>query len=103
MVADSFQFVFDKRLGISVPHFDKDWEDYTFEEQHKIIDLWEKERAKIPDRVKEIEQEILDKQEMMFKMSFEDYVELHKEIVDMSSAINDLNIWFRTHGEISNE
>lgn len=101
MILDNFKFVHDKRLGISIPHFDKDWDEYTVEEQHKIIDQWEKERAKIPDRVKELEQEIISKQDSMFDMSFEDYIEVHKEIVDLSSAINDLNIWFRTHGEIS--
>lgn len=97
--ADPFNL--DKKLGIKIPHFEKDWDVYTMEEQLNIIRLWEHERAKIPDRIKEIEHEIIEKQELMYDMDFDEYCNLHKEIVDMASAINDLNIWFRTDGHIT--
>lgn len=102
MSADKHKFKFDERLGISLPFFEGEWESLSNLEQIKIINQWEKERAKIPDRIKELEQKILDMQETMFDMSFEEYCEIHKEIVSLSSTINDLNIWFRTHGEVTN-
>ena len=95
------QFIYDERLGIHVPDFLVDWEELSLEEQLSVIDQWEKERSKIPDRVKDLENEIMEKQDKMFEIPFEDYIEIHKEIIDLSSAINDLNIWFRTHGQVS--
>ncbi|TCS84187.1 hypothetical protein [Tepidibacillus fermentans] len=97
------QFIYDDRLGIHIPDFRVDWEDLSLNEQLKVIDRWEKERAKIPDRIKELEEEIMKKQDEMFEIPFEEFVEVHKEIVDLSSAINDLNIWFRTHGHVTEE
>ncbi|WP_339062829.1 hypothetical protein [Tepidibacillus marianensis] len=95
------QFIYDDRLGIHIPDFKVDWVDLSLIEQMQVIDQWEKQRSKIPDRVKELEEKIMEKQDKMFEIPFEEYVELHKEIIDMSSAINDLNIWFRTHGQFT--
>ncbi|KXG43596.1 hypothetical protein [Tepidibacillus decaturensis] len=95
------KFVYDFRLGINIPQFDKDWEEYSTLEQSYIIDRWEQERAKIPDRIKLVEKEIMEKQELMFEMSFEEYCKVHEEIVDKASVINELNIWFRTQGEVT--
>ncbi|MFV9510642.1 hypothetical protein [Tepidibacillus sp. LV47] len=101
VIEKKVQFVYNDRLGIHIPDFQVDWEDLSLDEQVAVIDRWERERAKIPDRIKELEEEILRKQDIMFQIPFEEYVEVHKEIIDLSSAINDLNIWFRTHGQIT--
>jgi len=97
----NYCFIADHRLGINIPVFQKAWEGYSEKEQEEIIQLWERERAKIPDRIKKIEQEISEKQNVMLHLSFEAYCELHKKIVDMASIINDLNIWYRTEGTIT--
>jgi len=101
--AKKVQFVYDDRLGIHIPDFKVDWEELSPVEQMQVIDQWEKQRAKIPDRVKKLEEKIMEKQDKMFEIPFEEYVEIHKDIIDMSSAINDLNIWFRTHGQVTDE
>lgn len=98
-----FKFVLDKRMGIKLPKLNKDWEEFTHEDQVEIIRTWESERAKIPERIKEIEEEIMEKQDSMFDISFEDYIKLHTDIVDLSSALNDLYIWFRTEGELTHK
>lgn len=103
LTTEQYEFVFNKKLGIRIPHLTKEWDEYSLEEQKDIIHQWENERAKIPDRVKEIENEIEELQDLMFKIEFDEYVKVHKEIVEMSSAINDLNIWYRTEGELTTD
>lgn len=98
----AYRFLLDPRLGIKIPHFDKEWEEYTEEEQLDAIGQWEHERAKIPDRIKTLEMKIIEKQEAMFEMSFEEYCEVHKDVIDLASSINDLNIWYRTEGYVTN-
>lgn len=95
----SFDFV--PKLGIHVPTFHLDWDEYSIKEQLDIIHQWEKERAKIPDRIKEIEVKIGELQDKMFEMEFDEYCVIHDDIINMASAINDLNIWFRIEGELS--
>lgn len=96
-----YRFLHNERLGIRIPQFDLDWDEYNQQEQISIIREWEKERARIPDRIKDIELKIEEMQDLMFEIEFEEYIKIHEQIVDMASAINDLNIWYRTEGEIT--
>ena len=100
---NQYEFIFDKRLGIKIPSLKKEWDDYTELEQLEIIHLWELERAKIPDKVKNMENKIENLQDLIFDIDFDDYLKIHEQIVDLSSAINDLNIWYRTSGELNKE
>lgn len=100
---EKYKFVFDPKLGIKIPHFQIDWEHFTQDEQTEIISLWEQERAKIPERIKQLEQEIHDLHRSMEDMDFAQYCEMHKEVISLASAINDLNIWYRTEAEIDSQ
>ena len=58
-------FIKDNKLGILVPHLALEWEQYTYNEQQKIICEWENIRGNIPDRIRELEQQINKKQERL--------------------------------------
>lgn len=91
-----YQFAYDDRLGISLPELHLEWEDYSTDERSDILLQWEEIRAKIPDRIIQLEAVINKKQDQLFEE--EDFViscELNSEIAELASVINDLNIWFR--------
>ena len=95
-------FIYNKRLGIHIPAWTKNWEDYKEVEQRKMIDDWEVIRGKIPDRIKEIENLINCKQSQLEEEeNFQKSCSLNSEISLLASTINDLWIWFRTDPQIS--
>lgn len=97
-------FHFDNRLGILLPHLEKEWEEYTVETQQHILFHWEKIRGHIPDRIAEIETIINDKQEQLGnELDFVRSCELNNEISECASIINDLWIWYRMNQGISNK
>ncbi|EGL16580.1 MULTISPECIES: hypothetical protein [unclassified Paenibacillus] len=95
------RFIFDERLGIPVPEFDKEWEEYSLRERESILFQWEQIRGTIPDRIKQLEGQIIAKQN---KLNVEDdfpaSCALNSQIADLASAINDLHLWFRTNQEV---
>ncbi|MDG5789083.1 hypothetical protein QA612_16625 [Evansella sp. AB-P1] len=89
-------FVKDERLGISIPNLDRDWKSYTLKEQSMILSSWEKERAKIPDKIKELEKIVTYKtKELLVENNGDKMEQLNNEIMTFASMINDLNILFR--------
>ncbi|MBM7644813.1 gas vesicle protein [Scopulibacillus daqui] len=97
-----YHFVYDKRLGIQIPVLEKTWEEYHQETQEQIISDWEKIRGKIPDRIKQLEGEIAEKQNQLSQEeNFEKSCRLNSKIADLASTINDLWIWYRTPLKIS--
>jgi acyl-CoA reductase-like NAD-dependent aldehyde dehydrogenase len=91
-----YQFAYDERLGIRLPVLYHDWEDYSPEERATILLKWEEIRAKIPDRIIQLEAIINKKQaQMSEEENFARSCELNSEIHELASIINDLNIWFR--------
>lgn len=89
-------FTYDDRLGIHRPDLNKEWEDYSADERSDILLEWEEIRARIPDRIIQLEAVINQKQDQLSEE--EDFVrscELNSEIAELASVINDLNIWFR--------
>jgi len=96
------EFRFDPRLGIHLPHLEGDWDDLGAERQAAVIAEWEQIRGRIPERIKELERRIEEKQERMNdEDDFAACCRLNWEIAELASAINDLNIWFRIRPEIS--
>lgn len=96
----TYLFQYDKRLGISVPVLDKEWEKYTIEEQNEILKQWEYYRSDIPERIRELEKEIFQKlQALGNEDDFKRSCELNDEISELASTINDLNIWYRIQQE----
>jgi hypothetical protein len=96
----SYQFIYDDRLGISVPVLAKEWDQYSSEEQSQILFDWEDYRSDIPGRIKQIERIIEKKQsELNQEDNFLRSCQLNSEIAQLASTINDLNIWFRIQEE----
>ncbi|ADU31485.1 hypothetical protein [Evansella cellulosilytica] len=89
-------FVFDSRLGIPVPDIKVTWDELTSSEQEEIMNKWEEVRGDIPDRIKEIEQEINTLQKKLYEEEeFQKSCELNSSIAELASIINDLWIWYR--------
>jgi hypothetical protein len=93
-MSTGWEFVLDKRLGICLPKLERDWLDYSLAEQQAMIEEWERIKARIPDRVQELEAVI---NEYQIKAAQEDdwdtVCSLYEEIYRIASIINDLNIW----------
>lgn len=97
-----YHFVYDRRLGIQLPKLADHWEHYHKETQEKILMEWETIRGTIPDRMKQLEEEINRKQAQLYEEeNFERSCRLNSEIADLASTINDLWIWYRTNQKIS--
>ncbi|MFY0543334.1 hypothetical protein [Brevibacillus sp. H7] len=91
-----YQFTYDDRLGIRIPVLYHDWEMYSPDERADILLEWEEIRAKIPDRIIQLESIITQKQNQLSEEeNFVRSCELNSEIHELASVINDLNIWFR--------
>jgi hypothetical protein len=91
-----YQFAYDERLGIRLPVLYHDWEEYSAEERATILLEWEEIRAKIPDRIIQLEAIINKKQaQLSEEENFARSCQLNSEIHELASIINDLNIWFR--------
>ncbi|UOE93445.1 hypothetical protein [Alkalihalobacillus sp. LMS39] len=97
-----YEFLFNERLGIPLPHLYKEWDEYKVETQSAILLTWEKIRGRIPDRIEEIEITINRKQEQLNnEANFQRSCELNAEISELASIINDLWIWYRANQNIS--
>lgn len=87
-------FVLDERLGIRVPAFDREWTAYTHGEQSALIEEWERIKARIPDRIKVLEDEIYVLQlDAAQEEDWDRVCALYEELYRIASIINDLNIW----------
>lgn len=96
------RFVFDHRLGIQVPHIEEAWELLNTDEQEAILLEWESIRESIPDRIKELEAKILDRQQQLDREEdFRRSCMLNTEISELASIINDLNLWYRIDQDVS--
>ncbi|TCT24961.1 hypothetical protein EDD68_10428 [Melghiribacillus thermohalophilus] len=90
-------FVKHPRLNIPVPDLEKDWNEYTKEEQEYILGEWEKIRGMIPDRIKQLERQIEQKQDQLnHEMNFGISCRLNDEISELASMINELWILYRS-------
>ncbi|MBT2666262.1 hypothetical protein J7J00_12175 [Bacillus sp. ISL-4] len=91
-------FIYDERLGISIPDLNLEWDDYTKGEQQQILVLWENIRGSIPDRIKELESTINRKQlQLSDESNFTKSCQLNSEIAELASIINDLWLWYRAN------
>ncbi|QGQ47516.1 hypothetical protein [Metabacillus sediminilitoris] len=95
-------FSYDPRLKIRLPLLKKDWEMYSISFQNSILAEWEQIRGSIPDRIKELEEEINKKQAVLNQEeNFTHSCILNEEIANLASIINDLWIWFRMTQDIT--
>jgi hypothetical protein len=95
-------FSHNSRLGIAIPSFDREWDEYSHRTQQMILFHWEKIRGRIPDRIAELEVDINRKQaELSDEGNFERSCRLNSEISELASIINDLWLWYRTNQDIT--
>lgn len=96
------EFAFDERLGIHIPDLPREWGSYPRVEREEILFQWEQIRGRIPDRIKQIEKVIIEKQERLNgEENFVASCRLNSEIADLASTINDLHLWYRVNQEVS--
>lgn len=97
-------FKMNKRLGIQLPHLEREWDEYSYEEQQEILLKWEEIRGHIPDRIYEVEKIINKKQaKLEVEEDFELTCQLNSENADHASVINDLWIWYRTNEDVTDK
>ncbi|GAB6415568.1 hypothetical protein bcgnr5390_27520 [Bacillus luti] len=95
-------FIYNEHLGIAVPNIQEEWDDISEKTQHAILLRWEQIRGKIPDRIKELEHYINQKQHLLNnEENFEISCRLNSEIADLASIINDLWLWYRLTQNVS--
>ncbi|MCP8617118.1 hypothetical protein [Salirhabdus salicampi] len=95
-------FTYHPRLKIYVPKLDKKWSMYSRNEQEIILQQWETIRGQIPDRIRELEYMINQKQAALREEeNFEASCALNDDICDLASIINELWIWFRKQVTVS--
>ena len=96
-----FRFEMDERLGIRLPILEYEWNEYSAAVRSAILYEWEQIRAAIPDRIRELEREIVHKQSRVDEEdNFEESCRLTYEIAELASRINDLNLWYRVDQDI---
>lgn len=98
----SAEFIYDSRLGLSIPHINGHWSELEQESQEHVLSKWETIRGTIPDRVKAIELQIETVHEALTQEeNFERSCELNLEMAELASIINDLWIWFRLNPSLT--
>ncbi|ALS20996.1 MULTISPECIES: hypothetical protein [Paenibacillus] len=98
----SYSFIMDERIGIPLPHLEKNFEDYSEQEQAEILLRWEEIRGMIPDRIKRLETMIIARQDQLnVEDNFAVSCRLNTEIADLASTINELHLWFRVHQDMA--
>lgn len=97
-------FVYNERLGISIPNLLKEWAEYEKNIQQKILLHWNQIQGIIPDRIKALEVIINRKQdELSDENDFSRSCEINSEIANLASIINDLWLWYRLNQDMSDE
>lgn len=97
------EFLYNERLGISLPQLYVNWEELDTESQAKILKDWENIRGQIPDKVKQIEEMINHTlAALTIETDFNRSCELNLEMAELASIINDLWIWFRVDPSVTN-
>ncbi|REK77480.1 hypothetical protein [Paenibacillus paeoniae] len=96
-----YNFVWNDRLRIHLPSLEKEWNQYSEEEQSHMIERWELIRGRIPDLIMELEHTINGKQSELYEEEdFKRSCVLNYEIAEQASRINDLLIWYRMNQEL---
>lgn len=94
-------FEFDKRLGIEVPAWEDSWDKLAWDEKALVLEKWEHTRGSIPERIKELERHIVEKQNVLNEEEqFEVSCQLNSEIAELASQIIDLHLWYQVHQDI---
>ena len=98
------QFVWNERLGISLPALEQDWDALSRRQQTAVLERWENARGTIPERIRRLEEKIKVRQDALsLEEDFAASCRLNADIAELASRINDLHIWFRTQQDLDEE
>jgi hypothetical protein len=98
----AYEFVYDERLGIELPVLHVPWEQMTERERAALLHDWERIRGTIPDRIRQLELAIVEKQKRLDEEDdFPLSCKLNGEIAELASRITDLHLWFRVDQDAS--
>jgi hypothetical protein len=99
-----YEFLYNERLGISIPTLYKNWKEFSIDTQNDILFRWEKIRGNIPERIAEREIIINSKQaQLNEEEDFEISCKLNYEIADVASSINDLWLYYRLNQSVAED
>ncbi|MEF3302658.1 hypothetical protein [Paenibacillus sp. GYB003] len=97
-----YEFVYDERLGIELPLLHEEWNALSAEERAALLHDWERIRGRIPDRIRQLELLIVQKQNRLdVEDDFPLSCSLNTEIAELASRITDLHLWFRADQDVS--
>ena len=92
------------RLSIPLPAFPQPFEEMAPTDQESVIAVWEAIRARIPDRIQELEQTIQTHLESISETEdWERIISWFDEISDIASRIAELNTWRRVDPHLTYE
>lgn len=89
----NYFFKQDKELGIKVPVFNIPFYELTEKEQKKLLSEARKEIAKIPTRIKELDEQYLNLYQQL-ETKPEHFFDIMEELNHLSVQICALNVWF---------
>lgn len=97
-------FHHDERLSIPLPSFPQPFEEMAPTEQESVIVTWESIRARIPDRIQELEKMIeFHLENIRETEDWEQIILWFDEISDIASRIAELNTWQRVDPGLATE
>lgn len=98
----NFDFKYDERLDLHLPVLHKPWEELSEKEQEEVLYRWEQIRSQIPERIKALEKKIKQLEtQLQTEDDYQIFCKLSERITELASRLIDLNVWFRTHEEIT--
>ncbi|MCL6631017.1 MAG: hypothetical protein K6T63_00155 [Alicyclobacillus herbarius] len=95
-------FRYDDRLQIELPHFPVPFASLPPEVQEEVLVTWEKIRARIPERILDLEQRIEHVlQQVHHEEDWNTIAGYFQQISDYASRITELNTWRRVDPSLS--
>lgn len=89
----NYTFDYDKRLGIDLPVLNVPFESLDEDERGKFFKELRAISASIPEKIKLLDEEYMEKYEELEK-DIDNFYEIMDELNDISKKISELNVWF---------
>lgn len=90
-------FIYDERLGISIPDLNLEWDEYTKGEQQQILVNWENIREASRTASRNWNPPLTESSFGSPTSDFAKSCQLNSEIAELASIINDLWLWYRAN------
>lgn len=90
-----FSFEYDERLGVYLPHLEVEYDQMSEEQQYEFELKCQEICSKIPERIRELEQEYMIIYEALKEAEDEDeFLRYNDKMNELSKAISDLNLLY---------